>query len=658
MFAQVSTPTDQNNLITFQASPIDTKLKKDFEAWWTAAKTNNTSQLARYEQQFKHHTLYPMGRYLYLLENLNTAHHQDILAFITTYSELGLSNRLQHRYLNALANQQAWSNITTSHLTPANQQQQCLSKRALLVEQPNQLPLNDWQNFWLNNLNLHRSCREVEQFLHKQGLLNTDALLKRITALFNQQRHGQIRNIIAMLPPNEKLWNQAWLNLVQNPNEVASFDFNNIPEPYRAKVTFTSLHALSRHDPEHLLKLLEDTRFKAWLSADQHIQLQREAGLRLSYRFNELGWRTLDRLNNQRAEEATLIWQARYAIRHSKWTELASIISRMPEATAEQPQWRYWNARALEASGQAGHQQLYEQLAKDRNYYGFLAADRLDQPYIMPLSDARNELSQARANELIKTYPSLKLITALIEIDWRINAHREWHHLLNHAQQEDFFDLAKIAHEWGLHHLAITTLGRVQAWDAVNKRFPTPFQKHVTAQAAQHEIDQSFIFSIMRRESAFYPQARSPAGAQGLMQLMPNTARETARKQGLTSFRAQDIFKPEINIQLGSAYFAEMMTQFDHPVLAIAAYNAGPGRVSHWRTSLHLANIEKINADQWIDTLPFTETRRYVRQVLEHKLVYDFMLKIDEHHDPKQSSHITWNPPHRLTNYMAPIKAN
>lgn len=639
----------------FQAKPTNTQLKADFEAWWAAAKANNLEQLAVFNQQFQDHPLAPMGHYLSLLENLDTSNQQAIIEFIKNHPQLGLSARLQHRYLESLANQQAWSNILATQLTPTNQQQQCLTKRALLANQPLQVPLNDWQNFWLTNLNLHSSCREIERHLHQQGTIDTDALIARLRLLFAQQRHGQIPSVIQLLPSQHKTWSQAWLNLVQQPNQLSDFDFTLIPEPMQADVAYTALLSLTRRDPESVLSLKQEPPFSRLLNHEQVINLQREAGLRLTYRYDQQGWQALNQLGRNDLEETTFIWQARFAIRYSKWPELARLTAEMPESLANQAQWRYWRARSLAELGDKAYLPLYEQLATERHYYGFLAADRLGKPYaITRSSDFAVQITEQRALELMGQYPSLKLISALVEIDWRINAHREWHHLLNIADPDDFADLAAMAHTWELHHLAITTLGQIQAWGALDKRFPMPYPRIVAREAEGHRLTASLIYSIIRRESAFYPQARSPAGAQGLMQLMPTTASETAKKQGLRSFKSNDVFNSAINIQLGSAYLAELMNRYEHPVLAVAAYNAGPSRVNQWLASLE--DMTHFEADQWIDTLPFMETRRYVRQVLEHKMVYDFMLTTSHHATVTDHSQADWLPAQRLSAWMRPIK--
>jgi len=659
MVAPVSANQSIDEKAFFQAKPTNIQLKADFESWWAASKARNLEQIVAFNQQFHGHPLFPMGNYLTLLENLDSANQQAIVDFIKINPELGLSARLQQRYLESLANQQAWSNILDTQLTPSNQQQQCLTKQALLANQANQanqqIPLNDWQNFWLANLNLHSSCREIERHLHQQGVIDTDALIARLRLLFAQQRNNQIPSVIHLLPSQHKNWSQAWLNLVQQPNQIGNFDLNLIPEPLQADVAYTGLLALSRRDPETVLSLKKKPPFNHLLSHEQIINLQREAGLHLTYRYDEQGWQTLNQLGRNDLEEATLIWQARFAIRYNKWVELERLTAEMPETLANQSQWRYWRARALAELGDKAYLPLYEQLATERHYYGFLAADRLGKPYSINRSnDFAVQITEQRALELIDQYPSLQLISALVEIEWRINAHREWHHLLNIADPDDFADLAAIAHTWELHHLAITTLGQIQAWDALDKRFPTPYSELITHEAERHRLPASLIYSIMRRESAFYPHARSPAGAQGLMQLMPATARKTAQKQGITRFNPTDVFNIEINILLGSAYLGELINRYDHPVLAIAAYNAGPSRVNQWVANLN--EMDNFEADQWIDTLPFMETRRYVRQVLEHKMVYDFMLTTRQQATVTDHSQADWLPPLRLSVLMRPIK--
>lgn len=615
----------ENNTNYLEITPVDTELKSAFEAWWTASKTQNTTQVAQKEKTFQDSPLYPMGRYLYLLEHLTPENNQIINAFIHRYSELGLSSRLQQRYLVALNKQQAWSKMLNSPLRPQNQHQQCLVKRALIQSQPKQLPLNEWQNFWLSHLQLHHTCRDMERHLHQEGLLDSSALLTRIELLFAQQRHDQIPSIIHLLPPSKRDWVTTWLTLVNEPKKALSFDFLSLPENYRDQVAYTSLLALTRTDPELVLEKIRLESFSALLSKDQYLTLQREAGLRLTYRYDEQGWQTLKQLNQIAAQQATLIWQARFAIRHSDWQDLASVIQLMPPELANQAQWRYWLARAFEQLEIPGYQDVFMQLATERSYYGFLAADRVEMTYAINLVAIPSfEITKARVEALKEKYPSLKLIAALVAIDWRINAHREWHHLLNLADEADFYDLATIAHTWELHHLAISTLGQIKSWDALIQRFPLAFDEIVFKNAAKFKLEPSLILSIIRRESAFHPQARSPSGAQGLMQLMPNTARQTARQQRLRHFKPSDTFNPDINIQLGSAYLAKLMNKYQHPALSIAAYNAGPARIDQWLKSIE--QTPALAADQWIDSLPFFETRRYVKQVLEHKVVYDYLL--------------------------------
>jgi soluble lytic murein transglycosylase len=183
---------------------------------------------------------------------------------------------------------------------------------------------------------------------------------------------------------------------------------------------------------------------------------------------------------------------------------------------------------------------------------------------------------------------------------------------------------AVLAHEWQWHDNAIVTVAKANYFKDLDLRFPTPFEETIRMNAQTYDLNPSWIYGVMRRESAFNVTARSSAGALGLMQLMPHTARLTSRLLGLSKPSTSDILTSEQNILLGSAYLHRMLNKFDgNLVLATAAYNAGPNRVKQW-----LPKNNSIPADIWIETLPYKETREYVRAVMAYSTIFEW--KLDE----------------------------
>jgi len=152
--------------------------------------------------------------------------------------------------------------------------------------------------------------------------------------------------------------------------------------------------------------------------------------------------------------------------------------------------------------------------------------------------------------------------------------------------------------------------------------FPLAFRKEVEQAAREAGLSNpNLVQAVMREESACNPQALSWAGARGLMQLMPGTAHEVARKLGMKRPGAQELLRPELNLKLGASYLAELLKRFEEePVYAIAAYNAGPGAVVRWQARNTTELLE-----EWIEDVPIDETRNYIKRVLSSFTVYQWL---------------------------------
>ena len=273
--------------------------------------------------------------------------------------------------------------------------------------------------------------------------------------------------------------------------------------------------------------------------------------------------------------------------------------------------WLYWKARAYSQLNQQKQANLiYKKLAEQRNFYGFLSADILNQPYRFNPAPTHQYDMQA----LMKKYPQLAIIKELIAIDWKLSVKREWYHLLKNIDANDIEAIAGSMAQWEQHNLAIQTVARAKKWDDLALRFPTPYKQPIMQAAKKHTVDPAWVYGVIRRESAFSENIQSPVGAVGLMQLMPATAKYIGRKIGYKKRQYRQLTHAEFNIELGSAYLSYLHKKYKgNRILATAAYNAGPHRVDKW-----IPKNKMIQADQWIDTIPFSETRAYVKAVMEY----------------------------------------
>ena len=279
--------------------------------------------------------------------------------------------------------------------------------------------------------------------------------------------------------------------------------------------------------------------------------------------------------------------------------------------------WQYWLARSHAAQGnQHAADKIYHKLMIERDYYGFLAADKLGKQYQM------NHQSLAFKQSQLDAFSKRRDIANLSEFyvqNMSTSAHRQAYHLRLTLPKQELEMLAKLTHQWGWHNQTIALLGKAESWDDLNLRFPVVYEQKMIHAGHTTKLDPSWLLGVARQESAFNPNARSPVGARGLMQLMPETGKSIARqiKQPLKTL--EELVNPSRNIQLGSAYLRHVYdTNQQNPVLATASYNAGPHRIARWLPK------QKMPADIWIENIPFNETRKYTGNVISYAAIFDY----------------------------------
>lgn len=287
---------------------------------------------------------------------------------------------------------------------------------------------------------------------------------------------------------------------------------------------------------------------------------------------------------------------------------------------------RYWVAMAkLQIDPKQGRAQLAE-LAQDLplSYYGLLAATHLEAPPAIERSFVGE-----RGDE--RSYPSLRRARWLLEAGFDDSARYELNSWVRSATLERAGRLAaaRLLHALGEHLQAVRLVvngfggaleqGIDPEWrEAWNLAWPRPFDTSVRQAAEEFESDPALTYAVMREESTYRAQARSPAGALGLMQIIPPTANRIAQSLGLDPFEPESLFNPETNIRFGTYYLKQLLSRFDgSSPLAIAAYNAGPDIVSSWRT-----RDGALAHDVFVESVPYGETRRYLRRVLRSYQVY------------------------------------
>ena len=308
-------------------------------------------------------------------------------------------------------------------------------------------------------------------------------------------------------------------------------------------------------------------------------------------------------------------WRVRAALRAGAWTDVDAAIAAMPGSLAQEPAWRYWKARALAVAGRGDDAQtLYAGLVGEFNFYGFLAAEALGQR-IEPVSEPAHPSAALLA--LFGSQPGIRRAVKLAELDLRPESQREWVYVVRGRDDEGLLVAADYARSVGLYDRAINTAERTTARHDFGLRYLMPFRDHFAAAARDQAADPALLYSLARQESRFAPDIVSSAGAVGLMQLMPPTARWVAKQMGRTDYRSSQIADLATNTQFGAFYFKYWQDRLEGmPALAAAAYNAGPSRAQAWR------NGAPLEGAIWVESIPFNETRDYVKKVLANAMFY------------------------------------
>ena len=320
-------------------------------------------------------------------------------------------------------------------------------------------------------------------------------------------------------------------------------------------------------------------------------------------------------------DEEQHAWRIRAALRAGDWLAVTRAIALLPEPVAAQPEWIYWRARAVAALGKPEDaESIFRQIAGQASFYGILATEALGQRLALP---PRAPAPAAEERQAAESNPQLVRGLALIRADMRLDGLREWNWALTGMTDRQLLAAADFAQRSEVIDRAINTADRTQAEHDYTQRYPTPFHAQVAPRARAVELDPAWVYGLMRQESRFIMDARSSAGAKGLMQLMPATAKWVAKKIGMTHYHPGKVTDMDTNVTLGTNYMRMVMDSLDnHPVLASAAYNAGPGRARKWRAEAPLEGAI------YAETIPFTETRDYVKKVMANAMHYAAVMGI------------------------------
>ena len=349
--------------------------------------------------------------------------------------------------------------------------------------------------------------------------------------------------------------------------------------------------------------------------------MYRAIGMTMAYRHEADAWYWLDKISDKHSDLTVQQWRVRSAIREANWSGINSAIKRLSDQERKNPRWQYWYAKSVEQlNSRSDALKDYYKLAQSRSFYSFLAADKLDMPYQFldaPLTPTPKALLA------IKKDPGVLRSKEFYFLGRTTEMRREWYFATRKQMSKSERAIAaKVAQQWGWNNKAIITMAYSNNRNDIDLRFPVLEKERILKYSKEQQISPAYTLAVIRRESAFATDARSRVGALGLMQIMPATGKVIAKQLNTTLKNKEQLLNPEINVKFGTKYLNMMLNKFNNqPALASAAYNAGGHRVKKW-----LPKGQSMSADQWVESIPFTETREYVSSILAYMAIYQSQL--------------------------------
>jgi soluble lytic murein transglycosylase len=567
-------------------------------------------RLGRQMAALQGHPLHAWAEYWALRMHLDDGDASGIPDYLSRYPGAYLAEKLRGDWLRVLGRKGDWESFKRElpALALPDTEVSCYAAQAAGTAETVR-PL------WASGQDLPQACEPLVDQLVAAGSLTMEEVWQRVRRYFEAKRVGAARSAAAYLPATEGFDGRGLESIAQYPAR----HLEKLRAGFAAKrggreVALFALQRLARTDPQDAARRFAriESQFTAEERAYAWGQFAWQAALR--HQPEALDW--YEKSVGTVLSEEQMAWHVRAALRVHDWSTVRRTISAMPPNLSAQPDWTYWLGRALAAGGQAAEARVYYlKICGQPNFYSNLADEELGRSIEVPPRAAApsiEELAIAAAN------PGLQRALALFRVDMRVEGIREWAWALRGMDDRALLAAAEFAKRNEIWDRAINTADRTQAQHNFSLRYIAPFSDQVLPKADELALNNGWVYGLMRQESRFIMNAKSSVGAKGLMQLMPATAKWVAKKINLVNFQPGRVDEMDTNVTLGTHYMKMVLNSLDnHPVLASAAYNAGPGRARKWRAQ------HPLEGAIYAETIPFAETRDYVKKVMSNAVYYN-----------------------------------
>lgn len=567
--------------------------------------------------------LYPYLQYRQITDDLMSEPALTVTQFVQQYPTLPAARTLKNRFVNELARRQDWQGLLAfSPDKPTTTEAQCNYYFAKWNSGQADEAWAGAKDLWLSGKSQPNACDQLFGAWRASGKQDPLAYLERIRLAMKAGNTRLVTLLANQMPPDYQTISSAIVTLANDPMTVMSFATTTGATDFTRQMAAEAFESVARQDVENARLMIPSLAQAQKLNEEQTQQLRETVAWRLmgnDVTSEQARWRDDTIMRSQSV--SLLERRVRMALSNGDRRGLNTWLSRLPMEAKEKDEWRYWQADLLLERGRENDaKEILHALMQQRGFYPMAAAQRLGEAYQLKIDKADGNVD-----------PTLLQSTEMARVRelmyWKMDntARGEWANLVSSRSQQQQAQLARYAFEQQWWDLSVQATISGKLWDQLEERFPLAYRDLYTRYTGDKEISPSYAMAISRQESAWNPTARSPVGASGLMQIMPATATHTVKMFSIPGYsNPSQLFDPETNIKIGTSYLQYVYQQFgDNRIFASAAYNAGPGRVRSWLNN----SGGKLDAVAFIESIPFSETRGYVKNVLAYDAYYRYFLQ-------------------------------
>ncbi len=585
---------------------------------WDNKQLNVVEQLL---PTLRDYPLYPYLEYRQLSGNLMNETAISVSTFIQAHPTLPPARNLVPRFVNELARRQDWRGLLAfSPQPPATIDAKCNYYNAMWNTDKAAAAWEGAKTLWLTGRNRPASCDRLFTAWRASGQQPSDVYMERIRLAMKAGNSTLVTSLAQQLPASDLSLTTAIIDLQKKPTTLLDFARNTTPTDFTRQTVITIFNQLVRLDVDNARMIIPALQTAQKLTEEQVQELNDIIAWRLmgnNATPEQAEWR--DKVIMRSGSTTLIERRVRMALGAGDRKGLNTWLARLPMEAKEKDEWRYWQADLLLERGRDKEaKDILKSLTQQRGFYPMVAAQRLGEKYSLRVDNA------GKASPALVQGPEMARVRELMFWELDHIARSEWANLITSRTPQEQAGLARYAfdNDWWDLSVQATIAGKL--WNHLEERFPLAYKELFAGFLKDKTISQSFAMAIARQESAWNPKVRSPVGASGLMQVMPGTAKDTVKMFNIVGYNnPAQLLDPLTNINIGTSYLQYVFGRFENNrIFAAAAYNAGPGRVNTWLGN----SAGRIDAIAFVESIPFSETRGYVKNVLAYDAYYRYFL--------------------------------